>query len=240
MPPYIQWREFLADQDHRGLLERVLANVEKFRPAKVIGDDPNHRGKVDPQIRVALTNRDLGEWSTPLDGFMRAVAPRLEMDFGVRLDETSIELELAAHGDGAHYMPHMDIAVGEGRMTAGAKPGEDRVLSAVYYFFREPKVFTGGALRLFRTDVRSSAMPVRADDYVDIEPVQNSLIVFPPWIMHSVRPVTVPGGSFADYRFALNCWFCRKLDASRPGKSTRRYSHSSPSPAVAQRPQHSS
>ena len=47
--------------------------------------------------------------------------------------------------------------------------------------------------------------------HIDLEPLRNSLVAFPSWVPHEVRPIGVPSGDFGDYRFALNCWYCRAL-----------------------------
>lgn len=147
-----------------------------------------------------------------LEQRLRDALPALQKATGTSGEAPSLELELAAHGEGAHYKAHVDVSYGAGRRPVGAGPGEDRVLSAVYYFYREPKAFSGGELRLFRFDVRPSAADEAAlDDHLDVEPLQNSLVAFAPWVTHEVRHVDCPSGRFADYRFALNCWFCRKL-----------------------------
>ena len=97
------------------------------------------------------------------------------------------------------------IPIGPDRTPLGGDPSgtQDRLLSAVYYFHREPKGFSGGQLRLHRFG--SNGEP---GDYVDIEPERNSLVVFPSWTTHEVRTVHCPTGQFADYRFAVNCWLC--------------------------------
>jgi Rps23 Pro-64 3,4-dihydroxylase Tpa1-like proline 4-hydroxylase len=103
------------------------------------------------------------------------------------------ETELVAHGDGAFYARHIDT-----QMQAQDRPGI-RVLSGVYYFHRLPKAFSGGALRLYGFGA----------GFVDIEPTHNSLLVFPSWARHEVRPVSCPSGAFMDSRFAINCWVYR-------------------------------
>ena len=49
-------------------------------------------------------------------------------------------------------------------------------------------------------------------DCVAIEPIDNSLLVFPSWAQHGVEQVNCPSGEFDDYRYAVNCWYCRPLD----------------------------
>jgi Rps23 Pro-64 3,4-dihydroxylase Tpa1-like proline 4-hydroxylase len=109
-----------------------------------------------------------------------------------------VELELVAHGDGAFYRRHIDTQTATERSHI-------RVLSGVYYFHRQPKRFTGGALRLY-----AIGDPQR---FTDIEPTHNTLVVFPAWAPHEVQPVRCPSGQFMDSRFAINCW----LHARPPG-----------------------
>ena len=121
----------------------------------------------------------------------------------------SLEFEITASGDGAHFAPHVDIPIGAGRRTLGKEKGEDRIISSVYYFHREPKGFSGGALRLY--PFGSDSSQASDDGSVAFEPVQNSLLVFPSFARHSVEPVRCPSSEFGDYRFGLNCFFCRRL-----------------------------
>ena len=53
-----------------------------------------------------------------------------------------VESQLTASNDGDFYRSHLDT---DGRSLDG------RAIACVYYFFREPKAFTGGALRLYDT-----------------------------------------------------------------------------------------
>ena len=211
LPHYAQIRNFLPAAEHRLVLDWVLRNEEQFRPAKLIAEHGS-KGKLDPEFRTALTCRNLGAIRPMLERRLSDALPALQQATGTSGDAPSIELELAAHGDGAHFKPHVDISYGEGRRPAGAHPGEHRVLSAVYYLHKEPKAFKGGELRLYRFDVRPSvADESGVADHVDVEPLQNSVVAFPPWVTHEVRHVECPSNAFADYRFALNCWYCRKL-----------------------------
>ena len=83
------------------------------------------------------------------------------------------------------------------------------VLSGVYYFNAEPKAFTGGALRLHAIGGKNG------ENFVDIEPVRNGLLVFPAWAPHEVLPVSCPSKRFINSRFAINCWvWYKRTDAS--------------------------
>ena len=122
----------------------------------------------------------------------------------------SLELELAAHGDGAHYEAHLDIPVGQGRRSLGARPRRGPRTERGLLFLQRAQRISGGALRLYRFNARPAEGPA-ADSYVDVQPLNNSLVAFPSWATHEVRRVSCPSGAFRDYRFALNCWYCRTL-----------------------------
>lgn len=195
---------FLDEHDHGAMLDWTLANRARFKPARIVGD------KVDPEKRVCETLRGLGPLEAVLKRRFTELLPAILNDTRTKafaLD--SIELELAAHGDGAHFAPHMDTFTSEARRRAreAGRIEHDRAISAVYYFYREPKGFSGGELRLHPFDSVGGQ-----GGHMDVPPVQNSVVAFPSWVFHEVRPVSCPSGAFEDFRFAVNCWFCTDLD----------------------------
>ena len=211
LPPHGQFRDFLPEVEMAALLDWTLANENRFASART-NDRAGQNSSESLRERIALILRDLG----PLDPLLRnrlleALPEAIAAGGSSGTEPRSLELELTAYGDGAFYAPHVDIPLGPDRGSLGAAAGEDRVLSAVYYFYREPKGFSGGQLRLHRFGSGPGEEGEAGADHVDIEPITNSLAVFPSWARHEVRPVTCPSGRFADYRFALNCWYCRPL-----------------------------
>jgi predicted 2-oxoglutarate/Fe(II)-dependent dioxygenase YbiX len=202
--------DFLPGSEHRQLLEWVLSNSRAFQPATITSGTSGAQESVKPSQRIALTTRVPDELQTPLtEQLIDALDQVVELTCYKGPRPLSIELELAAHGDGAFYRPHLDIPLGHERIPLGALDGEDRALSAVYYFHRTPKRFSGGELRLHRFGSGWDRKDADASTYLDLQPVNGSLVVFPSWAMHEVRPVECQSGRFEDYRFALNCWFCR-------------------------------
>ncbi len=207
LPPYVHWPGFLPSAEHRLLLDHVMANHASFDTAEVIKPSGSRN---DPAVRVALRSRDFGALEPMLRERMLAALSRIAASLGTPVPaDPSVELELTASGDGAFYTAHRDLSTGPGRTLVGARPGDDRLISAVYYFHREPKRFSGGELRLLRWG--ASHLAPLPSDYVDLIPANNSLAAFPSWALHEVRPVRTDGDDFADYRFALNCWFCARL-----------------------------
>lgn len=208
LPPCHQFRDFLDPSEHAALLDWTIASRERFIPARIAGNI------LDPARRVAERLNDLGPHRPVFERRLGDALADIFRRTGTRPFEVEfVELEVAAHGDGAFFAPHSDIPIGTNRRPLGGdRTGtQDRLVSAVYYFHREPKRFTGGALRLYRLGDHSAS-----GDFVEFEPEQNSLVVFPSWARHEVRPVACPGCAFEDYRLAVNAWFCRTL-APRPG-----------------------
>jgi SM-20-related protein len=212
LPPYARVFDFLPESEHQLLFDWALSIRDRFRPATVSKGRPEREFRVDPERRIALTARKLG----PLEAMLRerllgALQELMTCTGTCGPPPTSLELELAAHGDGAYYRPHIDIPVGVDRKPLGAKPGEDRVLSAVYYFHAEPQAFSGGQLRLYPFGPIPTVAEPQPTKNIDLEPVRNSLVAFPSWVPHEVRRIRCPSGHFRDDRFALNCWYCRAI-----------------------------
>ena len=208
MPPSTSVDRFLDQTTHRALLDWTLANAGRFAPATVHRPDGE---RVDPTARVNLKLADLGPAKAAISEQLLAALPTLADNLGCRFpSQALLELELTAYGDGAFYQAHTDTGL-PGTADAGRKVDpEPRLLSAVYYFHRQPKAFDGGALRLFRW---GDGNPDDPANYRDLEPTDNRLVAFLSWARHEVRPVRCPSKRFEDYRFALNCWYRTPLPA---------------------------
>ena len=204
IPPFHLYRDFLDEAEHDALLDWTLSNRSRFEPSRL------GSGALDPAIRQSLSLRDPGPLAPVLearlrdragDMFARTGTPPFAIDY--------VEQVMIAYGDGAHFSAHTDLPVGPGRKPLGGDRSgrHERLLSAVYYFHREPKGYSGGALRLHPFGSRGGGAGA-----VDVEPVRNGLLVFPAWAMHEVRTVSCPSGRFEDHRFAVNCWLCRSID----------------------------
>jgi len=210
LPPFGVLNDFLHQDLHDALLEWTVGEEAAFEPAKVFYGEGGREHGVDPKVRIGLKRFGLGPFEQAVGEQLLSRLPEIMAAAGYRGPEPrSIEFEITASGDGAHFGHHLDIPLGTGRRTVGREKGEDRMISGVYYFHSEPKRFTGGALRLYRFGIDPDDAGV--DDSVAIEPLQNRLVVFPSFARHSVELVHCPSGAFADYRFGLNSFFCRRL-----------------------------
>lgn len=144
--------------------------------------------------------KQLGDLEGELEARARETLPAMVQQLGAtRFEPSKFELEMVAHGDGAFYAKHRDTNVFSSDPFANG-----RIISAVYYFHRVPKSFSGGLLRIY-----SFAGDKDTDAFVDIEPTNDTLVFFPSWFPHEVLPVACPSGLFEDSRFAINCWVRR-------------------------------
>jgi Rps23 Pro-64 3,4-dihydroxylase Tpa1-like proline 4-hydroxylase len=199
MAPHHVYRDFLGAETRASLLDWALANEHRFAPSKT-------EGGYDPAKRVSSVLNDLGPLRPALKARLLADAPAIMAQLGMRpFTPSKVEIEMAAHNQGAHFGAHVDTRVGR-----FADRLHDRLLSGVYYFHREPKAFSGGMLRIFRFGSTGQGDDAR------IAPEQNSLAVFPSWATHAVTHVECPSGAFADSRFALNIWIYRERVGGNP------------------------
>lgn len=115
------------------------------------------------------------------------------------MDKT--EAQLTYHHDGNYYKIHNDN---------GDTPMGTRYLTYVYYFFKEPKQFSGGELRFYReSDINNTGMGLSGSSFADITPTHNSMVVFPSHFMHEVLPVSCSNPDKSVSRFTINGWLHR-------------------------------
>lgn len=191
---------FLSDQQTSALLSFALSQQQAFMRPDLVGAE-----RATQQDHVAGTFHINSCETAEFDAF-RDKMKRQFADFcagtGVAIfDVAHFELAMAVHRDGGFFKRHIDTFSQQNRGQS------DRMISAVYYFHRVPKRFSGGQLSLQSTG---------SEEEVLIEPVHNRLVVFPSFSPHEVFPIRIPGDRFEDARFSLVCWFHR----ARPMKQT--------------------
>lgn len=180
------------------ILEWAIANRSLLDDARIGG------GQYAPNFRRALTlslrRSEAAPWRAAASEAIEALLPGLFDALNIAPFPHKIEAALVAYTDGCFVRTHVDTAYGDAREPT------DRVLTAVYYFHREPRGFSGGELRLYPlSSPRDAPRP-----FAELVPVQNGLVAFASWAPHEVLPVSVPSGRWEDSRFAVNFWV-RKL-----------------------------
>jgi Rps23 Pro-64 3,4-dihydroxylase Tpa1-like proline 4-hydroxylase len=193
--PHVVITSFLGADFVEQLLLHVEERRDAFKPATVYNRE-SREDRLNRESRNCLRLDDIGPFKTTLKQAIEEILPTATRMLGIlRQQAKAREFEFCAYGDGAFFAPHIDTAPSTSR----------RVVSCVYYFFRQPPCFSGGALRLFGWPNVS----VPASDAVatiDVIPQRDSLTIFPSSLRHEVRPIVCPSDEWRDYRFSINCW----------------------------------
>lgn len=106
-----------------------------------------------------------------------------------------IEKQFTVHGEGDYFRMHTDIG----------EPGDEsytRELSFVYYL--NDGFYLGGNLRLYATYEKDGFNHPDPKSFLDLYPLDNSLVVIPSNTFHEVRTVHGKGK-----RMTVNGWFHR-------------------------------
>ncbi len=134
-------------------------------------------------------------------GKVREIMPEVQKHLHLDAFEVeNVEAQLTTHNDGNFYKIHNDN---------GSSDTANRELTYVYYFYREPKPFSGGELVIYDSKIENNFY-VAAESKQAIQPLNNSIVFFLSRYMHEVLPVSCPTQSFVDGRFTVNGWVRRK------------------------------
>ncbi|HHP7245667.1 MAG TPA: 2OG-Fe(II) oxygenase [Elainellaceae cyanobacterium] len=188
----IQVDQFLTPRQHQALIDFTLNSRDAFVSSSTSTGEADYRKSF-----VLHTFPDFAE-------LVRQRIHALFPDVIAKLDLppfaiAQIESQLTAHNHGHYYRVHNDN---------GSADTATRELTYVYYFYREPKPFSGGELRVYDSKVENNYY-VKAASFQDIEPRNNSIVFFLSRYMHEVLPIACPTRDFADSRFTINGWIRR-------------------------------
>ncbi len=191
---YRLYSDLFGPQVNAQLLDFALSRESVFSPSKTIGDDPRF---ADWRRSVVIFADQLGPVSARIEAAVRALAPQVLGPLGIGpMQDSWIELQMTAHGDGQYYHWHTDN---------GSPQTRTRALTFVYYLHALPKGFSGGELVIHPP----------GGERVVIEPRNDSMVFFAAGTRHEVLPVVCPGNRFRDGRFTLNGWVHHRPAVSR-------------------------
>ncbi len=189
---YLQINNFLTPDEHQSLLQYVLEKETYFVPTTTSTNEINYR-----QSMVLYSFPEFSELMLKrVEAIVPEVISRLDLpSFSINY----IESQLTAHNDGNYYKIHNDNGSSETIL---------RELTYVYYFYQEPKHFSGGELLIYDSDI-SNNFYINSNPFQTVEPRNNSIVFFLSRYMHEVLPVICPSQAFADSRFTINGWVNR-------------------------------
>ena len=202
--PFFSWVSNLLGQGAAGapavsqLLDHVLRNEKRFTPA-TIRKPAGPGAVVNEKMRRAVTLDDLGGleglFADRIKQHLQEVLPRIgKKPFPLG----RIEMQITASSDGDYFRLHKD--------TDGT---DTREVSFAYFFYREPRHYSGGELRIYPTRIIDGRLQP-ADHAATLSPRQDAIVFFPALNDHEALPVRVPSRAFADSRFTVNGWIHRQ------------------------------
>ena len=186
---YAQIDNFLTAAEKNKLIKYVLAKESQFVTTSTSTNADDYRRSMVlhsfPEFSELMVNR--------IKAILPDVLRKLNIpSFGLG----EIETQLTMHNDNNFYKIHND---------SGSPDTATRFFTYVYYFYREPKAFSGGELLIYDSKIENNFY-VADDTFRTVEPRNNSIVFFLSRYMHEVLRVSCPSKAFADSRFTINGW----------------------------------
>jgi Rps23 Pro-64 3,4-dihydroxylase Tpa1-like proline 4-hydroxylase len=186
---FFRVENFLEPEKNREILNWAQNNEFEFIPSSVSTGIEDYR-RSDVAFKFPLKSLIQSRVRSILPVALAALETKL-------ICVGDIECQLTATGNGGFFKKHTD----------SGERNSNRIISYVYYMHSNPKPFTGGELRLYED---SSAVK-----FNEIEPENNTLILFPSNCSHEVMPV-MSNGDFTDSRFTVNGWIREYDELTQP------------------------
>jgi Rps23 Pro-64 3,4-dihydroxylase Tpa1-like proline 4-hydroxylase len=166
---------FLEPEQNRKILDWAMKHKRYFLTSSVTTkEDGYRRSKIAYRFPQELILQKIDQIIEPV-----------KKHFKHEFKNYSVECQMTAHNHGDFFKPHTD----NGHYCT------NRLISYVYYFYKQPKPFDGGQLVLYNQK-----------GSLTVEPINNSLIFFASSCLHEVLPVHCPGENFSNSRFTINGW----------------------------------
>lgn len=183
---YLRIENFLKQESVTRLISFCKKNEAEFAKAEMIPPSEGSRKSL-----VYYNYKD-SIIQNRITSTLPMALPRLNLPIA-NIGGLTMDMQLTASGDGSFLAPHPD-------KTELTK----HFLSFVYYFSATPKMFSGGKLLLHLRSPEDGC-------FVEVEPKNNSLILFDSKLWHEVLPVRVPSQQFIHSRFTVNGWFSNQV-----------------------------
>lgn len=192
---YVEIKNFLLPENNQKSIEEAIQNKDKYIESTTTTKADKYRQS------YVLFSRYFPELSELIQSKILETFPEILTQLKFHPFQISeIEVQLTAHNDGCYYKIHND---------AGSEKTANREISYVYYFYQEPKAFSGGELKIYDTELKGGGA-ITHQNYKTITPVNNSIVFFNSRCRHEVMPVLCPSKAFEHSRFTVNGWI-RKL-----------------------------
>ncbi|MEG4634439.1 2OG-Fe(II) oxygenase [Microcoleus sp. AR_TQ3_B6] len=186
---YAQIDNFLTAAEKNKLIKYVLAKESQFVTTSTSTNADDYRR--------SMVLHSFPEFSELMVNRIKAILPDVLRKLNIpSFPVGEIEAQLTMHNDNNFYKLHND---------SGSPDTATRFFTYVYYFYREPKAFSGGELLIYDSKIENNFY-VADDTFRTVEPRNNSIVFFLSRYMHEVLRVSCPSKAFADSRFTINGW----------------------------------
>lgn len=188
---------FLASEEAEALREFALQHEGEFQASKIFLPEAKSGEISDSERRKSKVLLDLQEHYGSVVNRIKSVLPQVfETLQYPPFRMSQVEAQLTASNHGEFFKAHNDNT---------AEDLRGREITFVYYFYSEPKAFTGGELRIYDTYADGSHYG-KGKSCRTISPRQNRIVFFPSCLVHEVLPIDCPSHLFANSRFTVNGW----------------------------------
>ena len=190
----VKIENFLTQAENQKILASVIKLEAYFEKSLTSLSDNNSDFRKSMVLHLAPISK------TRISQRIKLVLPQVLAKLSHQIFSIAqIEGQVTAHNHGHYYHAHNDNG-----MPEVAK----REITYIYYFYQQPKQFSGGELVLYDGKIDNNYY-TQANSFKKIAPINNSIIFFPSHYWHEVLPVNCPSKTFADSRFTINGWIRR-------------------------------
>lgn len=193
-------KNFFKPEENKAILDEALSNQKEFKPAKTVGGKDEYWRKNLTCMYNDIYNKRRDE-STLLTALHTKLTLNEEFTSMLKSSEFPLteiasinnqEVSVARYGEGDHYLWHQDRNDEIGRMV-----------TIVYYFFKEPQIWTGGELCLTNSPQANGVLLEKNPKILCIEPENNMALIYSYLDLHCVYD-THATNEFSQGRFAAN------------------------------------
>ncbi len=187
----VKIENFLTQAENQKILESVIKLEAYFEKSTTSLNDNDSDFRKSMVLHLAPISK------TRISNRIKLVLPQVLAKLGhQKFPITQIEVQVTAHNHSHYYQTHNDN---------GTPEVAKREITYIYYFYQQPKQFSGGELILYDEKIDNNYYK-QANSFKKIAPKNNSIIFFLSRYWHEVLPVNCPSQNFADSRFTINGW----------------------------------
>ena len=200
--PIIIIRDIFTKKENNEILSEAINNKNKFKHAVIsIGEKPDFRSnKAAYYDEIYINDRSRSKLHDKIDTLFKDVSFQETLSsapYPIHLFDKSNhhETQVSRYGDeGQFYKYHID-----------SSSNDERQVSMVYYFYKEPKKYKGGDIQFTNSPIQNGKPIDKNADIITLTPENNMAIIFGARTPHTVLPTTSPK-TFNKGRFSMNCW----------------------------------